>query len=368
MPINQEFWEINDSINKIEESILNSENELEEIIERKIDILNPNWLIIGRQVITDYNKRIDLLAIDNAGDLVIIELKKNKTTRDVVAQGLDYASWVKKLSTSDIENIYKNYQIKYLENSEILSLSTGLNNKFNMEFQEDEINKSHQIIIVASELDNHTERIVNYLSDSEIPINIVFFKVLNINGNRIISRAWLSDPADTDEKASNIKINEKNAVAWNGEYYVSFGEGKTRNWNDAMKYGFISGGGKPWYSRTLGQLNIDDRIWVNIPHTGYVGVGIVSDTVQMAKDTTFEIDGQEKNLFELDLNGNYLAEKKEDEDNAEYIVKVNWIKTFETKFATKELGFFGNQNTVCRPGNSKWIFTVDYLKRKWEVN
>lgn len=367
MPVNQEFWEINDKINKISEIDLDSENELEDILDKKIDILNPNWLIIGRQVITDFNKRIDLLGIDNNGDLVIIELKKNKTTRDVVAQGLDYASWVKKLSTVEIETIYKNYQLKYQNSREVLSLSSGLNKKYNIEYQEDEINKSHQIIIVASELDNHTERIVDYLSDSTIPINIVFFKIININGVKILSRAWLTDPANIDEKASYIKINEKSAMPWNGEYYVSFGEGESRNWIDAVKYGFISGGGKPWYSRTLGQLNVDDRVWVNIPHTGYVGVGTVTETVQMAKDAIFEVDGEKKTIFELDSIGNYGLTNKEEEDSAEYIVKVNWIKTFKVNEATKELGFFGNQNTVCRPANSKWIFTVDFLKRKWNL-
>ena len=367
MPINQEFWKIDEKIEKIEETSLNSESELEDIIENSIEILNPDWLIIGRQVITDYNKRIDLLAIDSSGDLVVIELKKNKTTRDVVAQGIDYASWAKKLDTSEIERIYKEYQLKYKNKEEILSLSSGLYKKYNAEFQEDEINKSHQIIIVASELDNHTERIVNYLSDSDIPINIVFFKILNINGSKILSRAWLVDPADTDEKASYNKINDKSSVPWNGEYYVSFGEGKSRNWNDAMKYEFISGGGKPWYSRTLGQLNIGDRVWVNIPHTGYVGVGKVVDTVQMAKDTYFNIDGESKNIFDIDLKGNYGIENKDNEDNAEYIVKVAWEKKFKIEESVKELGFFGNQNTVCRPSNSKWIFTIDYLKRKWGI-
>ena len=62
--------------------------------------------------------------------------------------------------------------------------------------------------------------------------------------------------------------------------------------------GFISAGGGPWYSSKLEMLDIDDRVWVNIPHVGYVGVGYVTDTVKLARDATFDIDGQQKKLSE----------------------------------------------------------------------
>jgi RecB family endonuclease NucS len=60
-------------------------------------------LLIGRQIQTDYGKFIDMLALDQEGNLVIIELKKNRTPREVVAQTLDYASWVQNLSYERIQ-------------------------------------------------------------------------------------------------------------------------------------------------------------------------------------------------------------------------------------------------------------------------
>ncbi|MHB9095427.1 MAG: hypothetical protein ACYC21_12215, partial [Eubacteriales bacterium] len=83
-------------------------------------ILNENWLIIGRQILTGYNQYIDLLAIDNSGSLIIIELKKHKTPRDVVAQGIDYASWVKTLTAFEVAGIYKGYAQKYLNSGKTL--------------------------------------------------------------------------------------------------------------------------------------------------------------------------------------------------------------------------------------------------------
>jgi hypothetical protein len=366
MPIKQQLWSIGQEIQEINEISLTSEDELEDILAKRIEILNPRWLIIGRQVLTGFNKRIDLLAIDGSGNLIVIELKKNKTSRDVVAQGIDYASWIKKISLGQLELIFKAYQTIYLKTNIPISLNQALKENFSITFEEDEINNAHQIIIVASELDSQTERIINYLSESEIPINIVFFKVFMLNGVRLISRAWFVDPEETEETASKINT-EKEDIPWNGEYYVSFGHDQERSWNDAIKYGFISGGGKPWFSRTLGMLNINDRVWVNIPHTGYVGVGLVTETVQMAKDMLFDFEGEKKTVYELNTECHYCPENKNNEDDSEYIVKVNWIKSVPINQAIKELGFFGNQNTVCRPANSKWNFTIDYLKRKWAI-
>ena len=95
MSINQSLWKISDSIEEIKETKLNSELELENILQTNIEILNDNWLVIGRQVLTVFNKYIDLLAIDINGSIIILELKKDKTPRDVVAQSIDYASWIK---------------------------------------------------------------------------------------------------------------------------------------------------------------------------------------------------------------------------------------------------------------------------------
>ena len=71
-------------------------------------------------------------------------------------------------------------------------------------------------------------------------------------------------------------------------------------------------------------------------------------------------------MADLSLLGNYFY-SVDVADNAEYLVKVQWIKTVKTYEAVKELGFFGNQNSVCRPLTEKWNFTVDRLKKCWGI-
>jgi hypothetical protein len=363
MPIDQSVWKIGEEVKELQRTQLVSENELEEIIQDHIEMLNTNWLVIGRQVSTAFNSYIDLLAIDSNGLLIIIELKKNKTPREVVAQALDYASWVKGLAPEDIAEIYEDYIQKYKSGNEAKSLDEVFREKFNLSLEEDELNNDHQVVIVASSLDSSTERIVSYLADSGISINIVFFKVLEDEGRRYISRAWFLDPQETESKV----VSSRHKEPWNGEYYFSFGHGSERNWEDAMQYGFVSAGGGMWYTRTLSQLNIGDRIWVNIPQTGYVGVGKVKSTAKKADEVTFNNNGDRQNIYELSEKADYIKQFIDDVDNAEYIVEVEWIKKFGISEAVKEVGFFGNQNTVCKPTTQKWSHTVERLKKKWGI-
>jgi len=67
---------------------------------------------IGRQVnatVGDIGKYPDLLGIDADGDLVIVELKKGRTPREVIAQILEYASWGAALSYDDLNQIAMQY-------------------------------------------------------------------------------------------------------------------------------------------------------------------------------------------------------------------------------------------------------------------
>ena len=105
----------------------------------------------------------------------------------------------------------------------------------------------------------------------------------------------------------------------------------------------------------------------NIPHTGYVGVGIVTEPTQQAKDAIFDVKGEKVKMADLSLRGDYLY-STDDPESAEYVVKVQWLKTVRTSEAVKELGFFGNQNSVCRPLTEKWDFTVERLKKSWGID
>jgi hypothetical protein len=172
----------------------------------------------------------------------------------------------------------------------------------------------------------------------------------------------MRDPSEliSDEARSPAKGE------WNGEYYVSFGGG--RDWEEARKYGFVSGGGGPFYSRTLSLLQPGGRLWVNVPSTGYVGVGIVEAGVLPMKDFMVQDDSGKTvpigSIPGLKLSG---ALQEESDERGEYLVRVKWIKTVPITQAVKERGLFGNQNTVARPRTAAWQRTVERLKARFGI-
>ena len=359
MALSQIVWSLDDK-QPLQPAELTGEKELEELLQDHIELLNPNWLVIGRQVATPAGKRIDLLCMDQDGDLIVVELKKDLTPREVTAQAIDYASSVSVFTPAIVADLYLEYAKAYLHREE--SLDEAFRQKYGISLDEEIINQQNvKMVIVAASMDSSTERIITYLRGTYmVDINILFFRVFAYEGRRFISRAWFAE--DAEEAPAPVA----SAGKWNGEYYVSFGSG-SRQWEDAEQYGFISGGGGLWYSQTLRMLKPGDRVWVNIPHTGYVGVGTVVEPSTLASEVRFLVNGSEKSLKELPLRGNYL-EGSDDPERAEYIVKVRWSKTVPASQAVKETGFFGNQNTVCRPQTDKWNFTVKRLKEIWHID
>lgn len=355
MPIKQSIWKIGQRPLPLAPSKLKNEELLEDMIEEDSSILEDEWLIIGRQVLTKYKKEIDLLAIAPDGSLVVIELKKSKTPRDVVAQAIDYATWIEELKADEISHIYESY-------SQGGNLKEAFKAKFLTDLEEESVNGNHQLVIVASELDETTERIIKYLADRGIAINAVFFEVFSDGAEQFLSRRWFVDPAAVQSGVSDRKTLSE---PWNGEFFVSFGDDEQRSWEDAKKYGFISAGGGAWYSRTLNLLKPKDRVWVRIPKIGYVGVGIVEGESTPVGAFEVEENGKPVSILDIKTSANYGS--RIDTEDQEHFVKIRWLKSFPKAEAYDEFGFFGNQNTVCKPTAPRWRSTVERLKEKFEV-
>jgi hypothetical protein len=170
------LWSINKdkTLTSIPNSKVNLENQLEDWIVNEPIILNLDMMVVGRQIHTYYGGYIDILGLNRDGDLIIIELKKNKTPRDVVAQCLDYASWVCDLNYEQILELHKKHTGKDLGDS------------YQSVFDDpmpDSLNENHQIVIVAASLDDTTERIIQYLAEKHsININAIFFNVFELDG------------------------------------------------------------------------------------------------------------------------------------------------------------------------------------------
>ena len=99
-----------------------------------------------------FSKRIDLLAIDGQVDLYVLELKKDKTPREVVAQALKYGFWITGLSYDDIVGLCAQHNQRD-------DFASAFSTNFEVELPES-INAAHELVVVASGMDRSTEQIV----------------------------------------------------------------------------------------------------------------------------------------------------------------------------------------------------------------
>ena len=356
MPIRTQIWTVAAQPFLLKSAKLNSEQWLEDMIVAAPPLLSDDWMLIGRQESTGQGGRIDLLALAPDASLVLIELKRERTPREVVAQALDYASWVERLAANDIEAIYRRFRPTG-------DLTEDFQTRFGVPLESDALNQSHQIVIVAAELDASSERIVAYLSDRDVAINVLCFQVFQLGDQQVISRAWLLDPTDVPQATSSSKPGTP-SEPWNGEFYCSFGHGTSRDWAEARSYGFVCGGGGTWYSNSLKMLAPGDRVWVNVPQQGYVGVGCVTGHATPAADFLLPDEGDERPALDVLTSADYHREFVDDPERCEYFVPVKWLNSLSLDKAIKEVGLFGNQNTICRPTTPKWRWTVERLKER----
>ena len=125
---------------------------LQEWIAKNPQSLGEEFLIIQKEFsgFDDTNERLDLLALDKKGNLVVIENKLDDTGRDVVWQSLKYASYCSSLNSQGIEDIFNEYLKKQGSEENAKNL---LEDFFDNEDYKEKLNtgNSQRIIMVAHE-------------------------------------------------------------------------------------------------------------------------------------------------------------------------------------------------------------------------
>ena len=116
--------------------------------------------------------RPDLLGVDYEGNLVIVELKRDRTPREVVAQLLEYAAWGNELDEEQIEAIAE----EYFQTRDELRGRT-LSDVFTDTFEVDEVpplNRGLRLFIVAQRIPDRILKVCQFLRDShDMDINCI---------------------------------------------------------------------------------------------------------------------------------------------------------------------------------------------------
>jgi hypothetical protein len=107
---------------------------------------------------------VDILAADREGNLLVIEVKRGQTPRDVVAQALEYASDV---GTWDYPLLNRRaaqyFASRGMEYESLLAAFQAVFSVDPVEFHEQQFNQEQRIFVVAEAIDPKTERTARWL-------------------------------------------------------------------------------------------------------------------------------------------------------------------------------------------------------------
>lgn len=163
----------------------NVEKDFENWVKYNPVILSHDMVIIGEQVHTKSGP-LDLLGIDKSGNLIVIELKRERLPREALAQAVDYVSDVASWDLDKINEVC----LKYTEQT----LEDYLNEKFgDVDLENLTINGFQRILLVGFAVDESLERMIEWLSNNYgVNINVLVLKYIKtISGDELLARTMI---------------------------------------------------------------------------------------------------------------------------------------------------------------------------------
>ena len=196
------------------------ENDIEEILRCSIDMLcddEESMLIIGRQVKNEKLGRSDLTAVDNNGNIVLIEIKRDRKDIENRKEAFEFqairyaASYATIASVDDlVKKVYAPYIEKYRSEFELGELTSyelvirKLNEFLTVNGAENSFNKKQKIILVASDYDEQTLSAVAWLNSNNVDMSCFKLTPYKINDEVFLKAEKLLPLTDYDDYYVNL--------------------------------------------------------------------------------------------------------------------------------------------------------------------
>ena len=156
---------------------------------------------------SDTNERLDLLALDSNGNIVVIENKLDDSGHDVTWQALKYTSYASSLSKTEIKDIYQQYLTKYQQGKDA---SEQLENFYGCDYNELQLNVGDQrIILVAAAFRKEVTSTVMWLLDHNIDVKCIKVTPYQLKNQLFLDTDQILPPPDTDEFRISLASKRK---------------------------------------------------------------------------------------------------------------------------------------------------------------
>ena len=182
---------------------------LQEWIAKNPDILDEDLLIIQKEFdgFNDTSERLDLLALDKEGGLVVIENKLDDSGRNVVWQALKYASYCSTLTTAQIIQIYQDYLNQWSEGDDARENLLEF-----LDREEDELllnGQDQRIIFVANHFRKEVTSTVLWLLEHDIQVQCFRATPYSMGDELFLQVEQIIPLPETQEFIIDIREKEK---------------------------------------------------------------------------------------------------------------------------------------------------------------
>jgi hypothetical protein len=331
---------------------ISERNDMERWVIEKPEILGEELYILTNEYdkFDKTSERLDVLAIDKEGNLVVIELKRDDSGKNVELQAIKYAAYCSTLTVEEIVKLHKEYLTK---KGEILSYDE-VKNKIE-EFVDsdlDTISDRPRIILVSREFRPEVTATVLWLRKFGIDISCVKFTVYDLNENEIaITSSVLIPLPEAEEYIIRAEQKEINEI-----------ENAQKN---KLKIDFL----EKIKTKIINELSIEE----SATHLSYKYNYLQLKTQQPG--VHFEYLFRKKNWLEIGLH----FEKNNSETNNQQVEKLkaslqttlndklNEEVIFQTDWNSKKWAkiFFLNTSGVIDEQLEKWA--IDKMKIFYEI-
>ncbi len=181
------------------ESGRKEKDDLEKWLKSNPAVLGSDIAIIGEQVQTSSGP-VDFLGVDSSGNIVIVELKRDRLPREALAQAIDYASDITDWDLDRFREICQAYTHQTFEDY--------FTQKFEGVALEDlAINQAQRLLLVGFAVEESLGRMIEWLSDKySVGINAVILNYIKTpKGDEILSRMVIIPEEIAKEKANKKK-------------------------------------------------------------------------------------------------------------------------------------------------------------------
>lgn len=184
---------------------------LQEWIAKYPKCLGEDFLIIQKEFdgFNDTNERLDLLALDKEGTIVVIENKLDDTGKDVTWQALKYVSYCSTLSKQQISDVYQAYLDKTAPSEKAEdNIAAFLDGK---PFSEVALNENDQrMILVAAKYRKEVTSTVMWMINHSIKVQCFKVTPYGFNGEVILDMEQIIPIKEAEDYI--IKMADKTRV------------------------------------------------------------------------------------------------------------------------------------------------------------